>query len=100
MRHEGRTRRREKGVEHKHSRAMEMSAEATSGGRSSKSTPLSSSLTLTKVKKVCERLADGVGMGRRRCVLAGSTEVGLVESEEVLSGSMREGGRAGEVDGW
>jgi len=36
------------------------------------------------VKEVWERLADGMGMGRRRWVLVESTEVGLVESEEVL----------------
>jgi hypothetical protein len=98
--HRGHTRHREREVEHKNSRAMEMSAEATSGGRSSKSTPLSSSLTLTKVKKVCERLADGVGMGRRRWALEGSAEVGFVESEEVLSEGMREDERAGEAGEW
>jgi len=64
--------------------AIDISADATSGGRSSKSTPLVSSFTLTKVKEVWERLADGMGMGRRRWVLVESTEVGLVESEEVL----------------
>jgi hypothetical protein len=90
----------EKQVEHKNSRAMEMSAEATSGGRSSKSMPLSFSLTLTKAKEVWERLADGLGMGRRRFVLAGSEEVGLVESEEVLSEGMKEEGREGEAGEW
>jgi hypothetical protein len=83
MRPEGTKQRSSKG-EHENSRAIEISADATSGGRSSKSTPLVSSFTLTKVKEVWERLADGMGMGRRRWVLVESTEVGLVESEEVL----------------
>jgi len=77
-------------VEHRNSRAIEMSAAMTSDGRSSKSTPLSSSPTLTKVKEVWERLADGKGMGRRRWALGGRGEVGFVESEEVLSGGLRE----------
>jgi hypothetical protein len=72
-----------------------MSAEVTSGGRSSKSTPLPSSLTSTKIKEVCDEFADGVGMGRRRWSLPGGTEVGFVESEEALSG-----GRGGEAGGW
>jgi hypothetical protein len=80
---------------HEHSRAIEMSAEVTSGGRSSKSTPLPSSLTLTRVKEVWERLADGVGMGRLR--LAGSAEVGLYGSAEVLLPEGR--GEDGLVDG-
>lgn len=85
-----------KKVEHGYySRAIEMSAEVTSGGRSSKSTRIPSSLTLTKVKEVWERLADGVGMGRLR--LAGSAEVGLYGSAEVL---LPEGkGEDGLVDG-
>lgn len=87
---------RETEIEHKNSRAIEMSAEATSGGRSLKSTPLPSSLTSTKVKEVWERFADGVGMGRRRWV-PGSTEVGLVDSEEVLPEAKREEGMRGEA---
>jgi len=71
-----------------------MSAEVTSGGRSSKSTPLPSSVTLTKVKEVWERLADGVGMGRRRWASAGSAEVGLDGSVEVL---LSEGRRENEL---
>jgi hypothetical protein len=90
---------RETEVEHKNSRAIEMSAEVTSGGRSLKSTPLPSSLTSTKVKEVWERFADGVGMGRRRWALPGSTEVGLVDSEEVLPEGRREAGRRGDEGG-
>jgi len=70
-----------------------MSAEATSGGRSSKSTPLPSSVTSTKVKHVWERFADGVGTGRRRWALLGGTGAGLVDSEEELPEGKREAGR-------
>jgi hypothetical protein len=91
---------RETEIEHKNSRAIEMSAEVTSGGRSLKSTPLPSSLTSTKVKEVWERFADGVGMGRRRWALLGSTEVGLVDSEEVLPEGRREGEAEGEAGRW
>lgn len=88
---------RETETEHKNSRAIEMSAEVTSGGRSLKSTPLPSSLTSTKVKEVWERFADGVGMGRRRWALPGSTEAGFVDSEDVLPEGGREEGRRGEA---
>jgi hypothetical protein len=74
-----------------------MSAEVTSGGRSSKSTPLSPSVTSTKVKEVWERFADGVGMGRRRWALLGSTAAGLVDSEAVLPEGKREEGLGGEA---
>jgi hypothetical protein len=76
-----------------------MSAEVTSGGRSLKSTPLPSSLTSTKIKEVWERFADGVGMGRRRWALPGSTEVGLIDSEEVLAGGGRGEEGRGEAGG-
>jgi hypothetical protein len=77
-----------------------MSAELTSGGRSSKSTPLPSSVTSTKVKEVWERFADSVGMGRRRWAALGSTEAGLVDSEEVLPEGKREEGLGGEAGRW
>ena len=91
---------RETEVEYKNSRAIEMSAEVTSGGRSLKSTPLPSSLTSTKVKEVWERFADGVGMGRRRWALLGSTEVGLADSDEVLPEGRKEEERVGESGRW
>jgi hypothetical protein len=77
-----------------------MSAEATSGGRSSNSTPLLSSLTSTKAKEVWERFADGVGTGRRRWLLLGSTEVGFADSEEVRSEGRGEEEREGEGGRW
>jgi hypothetical protein len=79
---------------------MEMSAEVTSGGRSSKSMPLPSSVTSTKVKEVWERFADGVGMGRRRWAVLGRTAAGLVDSEAVLPVGKREEGRGGEAGRW
>ena len=55
--------------------------------------PLPSSLTLTKEKEVWERLADGVGMGRRRWVFAGTAGVGLDGEVEVLLSEGREEGQ-------
>ena len=89
--------RRETESEHKNSRAIEMSAEVTSDGRSLKSTPLLSSLTSTKVKEVWERFADGVGMGRRRSALLGSPEIGLVDSEDGLPEGREEEESEGEA---
>jgi hypothetical protein len=95
-----RTQSRETEVEYKNLRAIEMSAEVTSGGRSSKSTPLPSSVTSTKLKEVWERFADGVGMGRRRWAVLGRTAAGLVDSEAVLPEGKREEGRGGEAGRW
>ncbi len=77
-----------------------MSAEVTSGGRSSKSTPLPSSLTSTNVKEVWERFADGVGMGRRRWALLGSAAASWVDSDGVLAEGKREEERGGEAGRW
>jgi len=77
-----------------------MSAEATSGGRSSKPTPLPSSVTSTKVKEDWERFADGMGMGRRRWALLGSNAAGLVDPEAVLPEGKRDEGRGGEAGRW
>lgn len=84
-------------LEHENSRAIEISAEVTSDGRSSKSTTVPSLLTSTKVKEVCERFADGVGMGRRRWALAKSAEVDVAGSEEVVAGGGRKEGWTGEA---
>ena len=94
------TQSRETEVEYKNSRAIEMSAEVTSGGRSSKSTPLPSSVTSTKVKEVWERFADGVGIGRRRWAVLGSTATGLVDPEAALPEGKREKDRGGEAGRW
>lgn len=94
------TQSRETEVEYKNSRAIEMSAEVTSGGRSSKSMPLPSSVTSTKLKEVWERFAEGVGMGRRRWAVLGRTAAGLAESEAVLPEGKREEGLGGEAGRW
>lgn len=62
--------------------------------------PLPSSVTSTKVKEVWERFADGVGTGRRRWTLLGSTAAGLVDSEAVLPEGKVEEGLGGEAGRW